>query len=129
LIFVNTKIASKIKRLREANNFTQEYVADAIGIAPNTYSLLERGTSSIRLDRLEKIAKFYGVDVFEFLNDSKASSLSSLHIVKDELMLDVRCADCLNSGPIEEVLGKIYEQNQLILSAIRQLINDAGQRH
>jgi transcriptional regulator with XRE-family HTH domain len=51
--------AKKLKTLRELNNYTQAYVADQLNISQNAYSLLEKGSTKITLDRLEELASLY----------------------------------------------------------------------
>ena len=51
--------AKKLKTLRELNNYTQAYVADQLDISQNAYSLLEKGSTKITLDRLEELANLY----------------------------------------------------------------------
>lgn len=68
--------ARKLKVLRESHNYTQEYVAEILDISQNAYSLLEKGTTKVTLDRLEKLAELYKV-LPEDLISSRAISLES----------------------------------------------------
>lgn len=52
----------KIKKLRELRDFTQEYVANEIGLDQSAYSRLEKGETKITFDRLSKIAKVLNVE-------------------------------------------------------------------
>ena len=47
---MNELLGSRIKALRSANNFTQEQVADQIGISRQKYARIESGTNSVTLD-------------------------------------------------------------------------------
>jgi len=68
-----TKIcAKKIKNLRELNDFTQGYVADILEISQNAYSLLEKGTTKITLDRLAALAELYKTTPEELIKDGFA---------------------------------------------------------
>lgn len=53
------KFAKKLKILREINNYTQEYVATILDISQNAYSLIEKGTTKITLDRIEILSELY----------------------------------------------------------------------
>jgi transcriptional regulator with XRE-family HTH domain len=57
------QLASKIKVLREVHNYTQEYVASVLEISQNTYSLIEKGETKLTVDRLEKLAQLYKMDL------------------------------------------------------------------
>ena len=50
---------NRIRDLREDNDYTQKQIADFLGIQQNTYSQIENGVSSIQVDYLIKLAKFY----------------------------------------------------------------------
>ena len=55
------KTIQKIKFLREYYNFTQEYVADLLGLTTNGYGRIERGEVDINLTKLEIIAKAFNM--------------------------------------------------------------------
>ena len=57
---MNEKLGSRIRALRSAKNFTQEQVADQIGVK---YARIESGVNSITLDILSKVAEVFGVTV------------------------------------------------------------------
>jgi len=61
---------NKIMRvLREANGYTQEYIASELGINQNTYSKLESGQTRLTVDRMKKLAELYKVNPEYFLNE------------------------------------------------------------
>lgn len=59
--------AHKIKRLREERNYTQEYVAEALGISQNAYSRVESNQTHLTTDRLSKLAQLFEVPEYELL--------------------------------------------------------------
>ena len=62
------KFSKKLKILREINNYTQEYVARVLDISQNAYSLIEKGTTKITLDRIEVLAELYKTTPSELVN-------------------------------------------------------------
>ena len=60
---MNEMLGSRIKALRIAKNFTQEQVAEKIGISRQKSARIESGVNSITLDILSKIAEVLGVTV------------------------------------------------------------------
>jgi possible transcriptional regulator len=58
-----------IRELREQNNWTQEQMADKLGITRNGYAKIERGESMPNLERLNDIATLFGVQVTELLDN------------------------------------------------------------
>lgn len=51
------QVGQKIKKLRELKNFTQEYMADYLGMSQSNYSKIETGETDISYGKLEKIAE------------------------------------------------------------------------
>lgn len=60
---MNEMLGSRIKALRSAKNFTQEQVADQIGVSRQKYARIESGVNSVTLDILSKVAEVLGVTV------------------------------------------------------------------
>jgi len=61
-------IGLKIKRIREGRKFSQEDVANKLGISQNAYSKLENNQSRITVDRLKQLADVFEVPEHELLN-------------------------------------------------------------
>lgn len=60
---MNALLGSRIKALRTARNYTQEQVADRLGISRQKYARIEKGLNSITLVLLTKIAETLDVTV------------------------------------------------------------------
>lgn len=60
---MNELLGSRIKALRSAADFTQEQIADRIGISRQKYARIESGTNNVTLELLSQIAKVLGVQV------------------------------------------------------------------
>jgi transcriptional regulator with XRE-family HTH domain len=67
---------SKLKILREVNNYTQEFIAEALGVDQSTYSKLEKNPKNLKADQAEKLAKLYDVDVADILSAEVTISFS-----------------------------------------------------
>lgn len=61
-------IGLKIKKIREFQNLTQEYVAIQLGISQSSYSRLEKGNTDLQFSRIVKLAGILDVDIFNLLN-------------------------------------------------------------
>ena len=61
-----------LKLLREANNYTQENVAEFLGINRSTYSNYETGDREAPWAVLEKLANLYGCDQFDLESEDQA---------------------------------------------------------
>lgn len=57
-----TNIGTKIKRVRELRNFSQEFVAEKIGVSQSNYARMESNEVAISPERLQKIAEALNVE-------------------------------------------------------------------
>ena len=62
------KIGNRIKKLREYNNYTQDWMASQLGISQRAYSKIENDEVAISIDKLLSISELLGVNASEFLN-------------------------------------------------------------
>lgn len=67
---------SKLKVLREVNNYTQEFVAETLGVDQSTYSKIERNPKNLKAEQAEKLAKLYDVDVSDIISSDITISFS-----------------------------------------------------
>lgn len=56
-------LAKRIRKIREAKDLTQEYVANLCNISQSAYSQMERKAGSCSFHTLEKVAQALGVSV------------------------------------------------------------------
>ena len=62
-----------IRKLREEKRWSQEEMANPVGMTKNGYAKMERGESRPSLDRLEKITQVLGIEMTELFNEDKKS--------------------------------------------------------
>lgn len=60
---MNALLGSRIRALRTAKNYTQDQLAERLGISRQKYACIENGANSITLDILTKIANVLDVAV------------------------------------------------------------------
>lgn len=63
----------KIKAIRNLRGFSQQYMADELGIEQNTYSKIETGLTKLTADTLKKIAGILGVSTADILSNQPAN--------------------------------------------------------
>lgn len=61
----------KLRLLREYRNYSQEYIAEKLGIAQNAYSRIENNQTRLTADRLEKLARILDVPPMELLSEKE----------------------------------------------------------
>ncbi len=71
-------LGTKLKMLREVHNYTQEYVANILDIAPATYCLLEKGQAQFTIERIETLANLYKMDITDLLKISDQNIVHSI---------------------------------------------------
>ncbi|MGI5978619.1 MAG: helix-turn-helix domain-containing protein [Oscillospiraceae bacterium] len=64
----------RIKELRTDNDYTQEQIANYLGIKQTVYSRYETGKNDMKIEYLVKLANFYGVSADYILGLRKGLS-------------------------------------------------------
>ncbi|MDY0078485.1 MAG: helix-turn-helix transcriptional regulator [Bacteroidales bacterium] len=62
------KIEHTIKRIRELRNYSQEYMAENLGISQVTYSRIETGQTQLNTRRMQQIAKVLEIDLIRLFS-------------------------------------------------------------
>lgn len=77
---MNALLGGRIKALRTAKHYTQEQIAEQLGISRQKYARVENGLNSITLDILTKIAEILDVtvaDITKVLDEEPAVAYRS----------------------------------------------------
>lgn len=77
-----TTIEEKIRNMRELKNFTQEYMAEKLGITQAGYSKIESGATKLTYNKIEEISKVLGVQSEELLAFDSQKYFNSFNNVK-----------------------------------------------
>ena len=64
----STQLAKRLRELRKVNNYTQDYVASALGVIRQTYSHYETGKRTPNSETLYKLAGLYDISVDDLLH-------------------------------------------------------------
>lgn len=64
---MNQKIYENIRKIREMNSLTRDYVAGELGMSTSGYGKIERGEIDLTLSKLHKIAAIFRISVTELL--------------------------------------------------------------
>lgn len=68
---MNLMIANRLQQLRKMNGYSQDVLAEKIGVSRQSVSKWERAESSPETDNLIALAELYGMTLDELLNTSK----------------------------------------------------------
>lgn len=61
------EIGTKIKKVRELRNYTQEYMAQKLEVSQSSYSRYEKDEGDLSLSELEKISEILGMKVEDLI--------------------------------------------------------------
>lgn len=67
------EIQEIIRQLREKNDWSQEDMAERVGLSKNGYAKIERGETNLNLERLEQIANLFDLSVIDLIKMSDKS--------------------------------------------------------
>ena len=62
---------SSLKNMRKAKGFSQQNIANHLGITRQAYGLIEAGMRRISLDKAKKIAEIFGCTIDELFYSEK----------------------------------------------------------
>ena len=64
----NKLLPQKLKELRKINNYTQDYVAEVLGVVRQTYSHYETGKRTPDAEALYKLAGLYNISIDDLMH-------------------------------------------------------------
>lgn len=132
-------VNEKIRKIREAKDWSQEQMAEKLNMSLNGYAKIERGESKIYLDKLEQIAQVFDIDVIELMqSDGKnicfqiESPLGSVYqgVGETQLLIEVERLKLAlsHAREKEELLNKLLEQKDNEIKALRELLETCSAR-
>ena len=126
-------VNEKIRKIREAKDWSQEQMAEKLNMSLNGYAKIERGESKIYLDKLEQIAQVFDIDVIELMqSDGKnicfqiESPLGSVYQGGGETQLSIEIEwlklALSHASEKEELLKKLLEQKDREIQMLNNLL-------
>ena len=127
-------VNEKIRKIREAKDWSQEQMAEKLNMSLNGYAKIERGESKIYLDKLEQIAQVFDIDIVELMqSDGKnicfqiESPLGSVYQGGGEtqLLIEVERLKLAlsHAREKEELLNKLLKQKDDEMKSLKELVN------
>lgn len=108
---MNKIIGSNLKKLREANRFSQEQVSSFLGITRSAYSNYELGDREPSLDILEKAANLFGCDLYLMYEEDS-------NVVNNMLVCAFRVDNLTEADVVEVAAFKNIVKNYLKLNEL-----------
>ena len=124
MLITQLGISKKLKSIRKLRNFTQETVAEKLGISTYSYAKIERGETDIKYSRLEQIAKIMGIELEDLfsMDDKKVFNLIGDNNISIEQM-GIKYEQEKNTHIIEQQQKEI-DYLKLLNNQLTQQIND-----
>lgn len=72
----------KIKNIRELKDFTQEYMAEQLGITQAAYSKIETGQTKLTSNKISDIAEIFDMDASDLIDLDMQKYFNNLRNVK-----------------------------------------------
>jgi transcriptional regulator with XRE-family HTH domain len=128
----------KLRLLREFRNYSQEYIAEKLGITQNAYSRIENNQTKITTDRLSRLAIILNIPPVELLSDKEPviqfadSSSPPAEIIKEEhwkelmennrqLYVQVICSKDEKIAYLETEIHNLRREKDQIIHLIEKL--------
>lgn len=104
--YVMDGINIKLRNIREQKGFSQEYVANELGIKQAAYSKIESGKSDITVKRLYEVCNLFEYDVFAVLDGNINKSVG---IIKSKVTIELELSpnDIIKLGLKERVINQL----------------------
>jgi DNA-binding helix-turn-helix protein len=127
-------VNEKIRKIREAKDWSQEQMAEKLNMSLNGYAKIERGESKIYLDKLEQIAQVLDIDIVELMqSDGKnicfqiESPLGSVYQGGGEtqFLIEIERLKLAlsHANEKEDLLKKLLEQKDSEIKVLKDLIS------
>ncbi len=62
------EIGYKLRSIRERKKYTQEFVAEGLGMSPINYGRIERGEASLAYEDLQKLSEIFEMEISDIIN-------------------------------------------------------------
>ena len=114
---MNTITGRNLKALREANGYTQEKMAEYLGVGRSAYANYEAGERETPLEVLQKAADLFGCELALLFEEDETA-------VRNMLVCAFR-ADDLSADDMREVASfKSVVMNYLKMERLPQIVNN-----
>ena len=67
-------VGTNLKRLRSKTKFSQQEIADMLGLDRNTYTNWENETTDIKSSYIPKLAEIFQVSILDLFNESQKNT-------------------------------------------------------
>ena len=124
-------VGSSIRRVREVRRYSQEYMANQLGMSQNNYSRIEKDEVKIDVERLRKIAEILQVDCQSIINFDEQrinDSILAVHTNDSEVtMTHVIESFSREREQLKEQIRHLHEEIEFNRKTIKELLRGRNQ--
>jgi len=108
----------KLKQLRTEKNFTQQEVAENIGLSQSEYSKIENNQIKLDFEIASRLARFYKISLKEIIDFEKNYYIENF----SQSAINTESLTINNNDIALKLLEQISEQNKIIANLVEQVI-------
>lgn len=117
-------IGTKIRKLRDLYDLTQDYVAEKLGISQNAFSKIERGETDPTYSTLVRIAEILKVDVSRLISFDERQMLFNINDNKDQSNNGfIVQTSKIEKELYEKVIGQLQNENSYLKKLLDSYIH------
>ena len=114
----------RIKEVREANNFTQEYVASELGVSQRAYSKLETGETNIKGQVLVELSRVFKVDIIDLIPQDAVLTYNNYKTHNGDAIVYRK----ETSEKLDEVYKKLLESKDEQIRLLKEMLDIKGKK-
>ncbi len=107
----------RLRANRESKGYTQEYMAEMLGICQSTYAHLESGKVNMGIGRLLRIADILEINVLELLEDGSGQVTQNSN---SSPISRSSAAETVSHPVYERLIGELLNEIEFLRSLVRQ---------
>jgi len=114
------KIGKYLRKYRMDNGYSQEYVAEVLGVSQKTYSNMENDKSNISFDTVKQLIEFYNIDIS---NIDISKFVTEGKLIEQTLETNDNDSNAFASAVSEKLIMQMEERIEELKARIRDLEN------
>ena len=114
-------IQDTIRLLRETNRWSQEEMAEKLGMSHNGYAKIERGETKLYLEKLNQIAQIFNIDLSDLISDQEHNVFFLLNETHDHTSANYYSNDNTVGFELEKLKMTVRHLEEIIIQKDREI--------
>ena len=114
-------VNEKIRIMREVRNWTQEEMAEKLGMSHNGYAKIERGEPKLYLEKLNQIAQIFNINLSDLVSDNDKNVFFFLNETHDQTSANYYGSDASSRIELEKLKMTVRHQEEIIAQKDREI--------